>query len=74
MTERKSQREWRKKNPDKIKERNKKYRSKNKDKIREYQRAWAKKNPDKIRQKSIRYFESRVEREVRRRLQINHSN
>ena len=54
-------REWRKKNPDKVKEYNKKQR----EYMREYMREWRKKNPDKVKEYNQRYWRRRAIRELK---------
>lgn len=52
-------REYRKKNPEKAKENNKRWREKNRDKVRKQQNEWRRNNPDKVRKINERYWEKK---------------
>lgn len=49
-------REYRKKNPEKVKERQKRWREKNREKVRKQQNEWRRNNPDKVRKINERYW------------------
>lgn len=52
-------REYRKKNPEKVKESQKRWKEKNRDKVRKQQNEWRRNNPDKVRQINERYWEKK---------------
>ena len=49
------QRQWRKNNPDKVREYNQTWKKNNPDKVREYNQTWKKNNPDKVQEYSAKY-------------------
>ena len=55
----KTQKEWTKKNPDKVKATKKKFREKHKEEEREYHKKWIAQNPDKIKAMQKRAYGKR---------------
>lgn len=56
---RKYYREYRKKNPEKVKESQKRWKEKNREKVRKQQNEWRRNNPDKVRKINERYWEKK---------------
>lgn len=52
--------EYRRKNPDKVREYQQRYYEKHREKMNEYQRSWRKKNPDRYRETQARYWAKRA--------------
>lgn len=62
-------REWRARNPEKIKEHSKRSREKNKDKIRARQRQWVEDNRDYVREKGKRRYQDNKDRQADQMMQ-----
>jgi hypothetical protein len=54
------QREWNKRNREKVKEYQQAWKSKNKDKVKEYQREWNRKHPDKVKEYQNNYWSKKA--------------
>jgi len=53
---------WRKANPEKVKERQKRFYEKNPEKVKEIKKRWCENNPEKIKEKNKRFYEKNTEK------------